>query len=654
MSKPDILDWNDGQGYRRITNWKAGVDPYRKGGDNDGQVKWLDVELGTGPDSSNQTITYNYSPNPNYMWFMDTTRGDLKITDKSCDLTKVNPGGSGCSTSGSSCLPRCRVYDKHSGNDFASHFGVNSSYVQMVGDGSVATSNYFYFGNPEYSTLPDYSPKVMPKESVICSKETLGDGQANSTFYVPTDSTGVDGIDPFTGQTNAVPRAWSGSDCGTRTTDKYDYDSALDMDLFKFIDDSNAAKCCSLSDAETSAFADVCPNPFNPSRGDTLCPSFMADYCKDHWGDNTDTGRFCTAYLQNSPSSVETVRETIMNYLVNANRTNYGKLPQDYISPSVAVNSKFRKDPNSSISNRYCTVDPVSKTGSCPRDDSKDPFMINTLPFLCTFGDKQGVQGLQGVCDDILWDYCQQFSREDIAGDSLDPTLLNICGCHLLPTTANGQSFSSPNIAGKSLYLQGQPQGASPYYNEGSASIDPNKCDPLCINSQLPTINGRCTTQQCIIDDVTINAYKSNIGSINISQNCNNGSCYFSDITVSAFNSNVDGSLQLAQDCGCCYTFTNGDVSTAQLVDCTTFQPSASCSHGGSTPVKPPPTPPSGPTNTSKTWIYAILIIIAVIAIIGMVIVFSHGREHSPEPTQVYSNAAGPYGGYYNDINRYF
>jgi hypothetical protein len=106
MSKPSILDWNDGQGYRKITNWKAGVDTNITGGVDDGKVKWLDVDvLTTGANSD--TMQYKYTTNPTHMWHLDVKNNDLRVDDGSCINTTANWKTSGCSAQGGSCMPKC-------------------------------------------------------------------------------------------------------------------------------------------------------------------------------------------------------------------------------------------------------------------------------------------------------------------------------------------------------------------------------------------------------------------------------------------------------------------------------------------------------------------------------------------------------------------
>ena len=158
---------------------------------------------------------------------------------------------------------------------------------------------------------------------------------------------------------------------------------------------------------------------------------------------------------------------------------------------------------------------------------------------------------LPGICDPSLEIYCHNCpdcgSRSDIAAD---PPTLAFCGCYAPPPTVD------PTIL---------PQ-----------------CDPLCTRiGTIPLPNGKgealqCNNSVCVIDDVSIQAAKSSIGSdsINFRQVCNTcGSgpctCIISGISITATLASIGVTSNFDQVCGpnstCLETQPDG---TDRVVDC--------------------------------------------------------------------------------------
>ena len=144
-----------------------------------------------------------------------------------------------------------------------------------------------------------------------------------------------------------------------------------------------------------------------------------------------------------------------------------------------------------------------------------------------------------GKCSSLWTQQCQNYTRSDAE----HPLIRQFCGCYLPEDQYNG------------------------------LSTDLRACDPLCSGldtvqffpSATATQPQQCTTDVCIIDDVTINVINSDLGNITfqqICQNCGPGNCrcIISDINILAQNSDL-GQLNLQQNCGSateCFAIVNG------------------------------------------------------------------------------------------------
>lgn len=130
-----------------------------------------------------------------------------------------------------------------------------------------------------------------------------------------------------------------------------------------------------------------------------------------------------------------------------------------------------------------------------------------------------------GMCSSAIKDVCAVESAQRI---SLNPTTAKWCGCHL-------------------------PVGEYQAYHR-EYGIQP-QCTPMCNRANVIQQAGRdmlpltCTTNTCIIDNVTVNLLNSNVqGGLNFQQMCGKCgagtcSCIISNSSVNIIDSTVGGSL---------------------------------------------------------------------------------------------------------------
>jgi len=418
---------------------------------------------------------------------------------------------------------------------------------------------------------------------------------------------------------------------------------------WKFIDEQTAVACCSLPANQVSAH-EQCTYAFNPTAGGaSKCSPVMSDFCTGHWGDSDQIGEQCTAFLNSSPLADNVISDTFINYVTDPARTTTsdGQVWQDYISPQVAAN-----DPTSVAADYYsrypmgnCSAGDINVKPEC-RDDSKDPFFTNTVPYLANQGLSTSNVS-KGVLDLDLDYFCQEFSRDSLVGSGsgqLDRTLLNMCGCHALglgrqpiPSSAAPATSSGDN----SMWdLRGKPQTTSPYY-QNEVQVGGESCDPMCMNSDIQNygdFGGPCTGTNCVIDNVTVNIIDSETGGINIDQACGNCSadpsgtggncsCYISDVTISEMGSDT-GAIDMTQQCGTCYVFTDDDIATAQPIEC-----------GGGSPYQPDSDlDQPGKTKKAKVHTWAaqhkvfLVAMIVIIALLFGFIIFALWKHFRGQP----------------------
>ena len=463
------------------------------------------------------------------------------------------------------------------------------------------------------------------------------------------------------------------------------------LNNYNWISEKSAMSCCGLPTSQADAYPQ-CGNistgngisprgAFNPcalSSGG-YCSLFMNLNCKDAWNtcatqitdqttceqscSNTATTASCDNFLANgSCQAVEAVRTNISEYINNSSRT-----PTDYISWKLkkvkgSPSYNYYNDNNCGDTPPYNPDDPgeyryPGSGNKCDRDDSYDPYFINTLPYLCnrTCGflracpgdnnqecndlatDSQGnlMPGTPTTrCDDLLHYFCQQFTREDVEADA---TLVSICGCSLNPP--GHIPYQPPFVNGD--YWK-QTEGTAPATSAYDTSV-PNttQCDTPCMSSRILQSAGSCVADYCIIDGVTLNYINSNPGDTNISQQCgdcgDSGTCqcYMGDITVNEFNSNNKGGLNISQYCENCY---QTDASGTYI--------QVNCQTGVPLNVDDPtdPTDPDTPDVSKPWWKKKITIIMAVIIILAFVLFLGfwyssyHRTQSVPEQVQTFDD----------------
>nr|QBK85763.1 MAG: hypothetical protein LCMAC101_03580 [Marseillevirus LCMAC101] len=412
-----------------------------------------------------------------------------------------------------------------------------------------------------------------------------------------------------------------------------------------WISDNTAAACCSMT--ATAASSEICGDfAFNPGSAGSKCPSLMADYCVNNWNScaidedrgecTSPSGTACNSYLTGGGGSVASVQETISGYINDPHRN-----PTDYIS------WKFKDQEGSPSYNYYkkwsCTVEPSGDfptTGKvCDRDDSKDPFFVYTIPYLCEH------TGIPGTCDAMLGYFCQEFDRDDLIAD---PTLLNMCGCFLLPYQQFGEAtpYSKPNLvwscqpsnrscptgtgANKCCWrdVEGVTPKESPYYTDAN-------CDPVCLNTLIPSQIGYCDRPICVIDDIVVNSVNSSNGEITLTQICgtpdpdgNYGYCYIGDVTINTDKPPI--SVDINNNCSQCFQFTDTIANSIQIeCDGSDYNPD----YPGGQPDQPEEEEEEG-RPWYKRWITIItVIIIAVLLVLGFGIgyYYRHKKVAVPE-----------------------
>jgi hypothetical protein len=139
-----------------------------------------------------------------------------------------------------------------------------------------------------------------------------------------------------------------------------------------------------------------------------------------------------------------------------------------------------------------------------------------------------------GVCQNGLKTYCSSKSTDDLIRD---PTLQRWCGCYM------------------------QDNEYSKYTNIYRIN---KECTPQCNATgviPLPTTDGvgikKCDQSTCVIDDISIQLYQSNVGDLNFSQMCPSCAvtggatcnCTLAGSTMSIIDSTVPN-MNLSQNCG--------------------------------------------------------------------------------------------------------
>ncbi len=326
--------------------------------------------------------------------------------------------------------------------------------------------------------------------------------------------------------------------------------------------DEEAFGCCT-SFPVTDAVKQSCGPKGIPGfvPGSKLCQDLMLGICEKNWDSQS-----CTLYLNNwshIPDVGPVVQDTVSNY-INGMATRY---PCKYSDGTLGTNDFTT--PTINRGKGMCTLlnGGVEGDVGTVRDDSKDDFLNTTLIKLCTATEKGG------ICDDILQQYCAQFTRNDLVNDS-SGVLQKICGCHL-PVSGQGpvqQCQSSGNDAQTCL------KNISPIIQPSQYNFPgiPLQCDPICVYTDTiqhgPAIP--CDQTVCIMENIDISLLNSTCGrGITLNQICGKGdckdagpdttqstcgkgtgNCFMSNIDVASINSNCGG-IFLNQNCNACFTF---------------------------------------------------------------------------------------------------
>lgn len=495
------------------------------------------------------------------------------------------------------------------------------------------------------SMMPGYLVSAVHKKAGPYAGYILGDQSPNNSSSTSTYQNNMCGSDgSSSNQQNILGY------CSSYYQNAYNQGKNLGH-----IDIENAVKCCSLGSTDISnninsgwAQYPLCQGAFNPGGTGNKCQPLMTSFCEKYWdSQDSEISDVCTNFIKTSPIGPSSVEQMLITYLnsrtgcdpgycssstgvCSSSNPSQTAQPVDYVSPNIAnpngtsaqkVAYQFYKNNNAcDFTDDKDNCIPICKydgndAPGCIRDDSANPFFTTTLPQMVNDAKMNpSANNSAQACDNILQAFCQSMTRDDINADisAGSMTLMDTCGCHLKPI--NG-TVTTPTNPIKMCPITAQAPSKSPYYTNTAGG---QACDPLCLNSTIQNClyssndgpdKCACTAQQCIIDNVTINEVNSSTGGINLSQSCNGGQCYISNVTVNAINSGVSGNIDFFQDCGSCYTFTGGNLSTAQQIDCGTLQP---------TVINPPspPTPSFYQKYKVMIWIGIILVILIAVVMI--------------------------------------
>lgn len=193
------------------------------------------------------------------------------------------------------------------------------------------------------------------------------------------------------------------------------------------------------------------------------------------------------------------------------------------------------------------------------------------------------------ACSLALTSLCSNYQRSDAVSDQ---NISNFCGCYL-PSQAYSQYENQFGIA--------------------------QQCDPICRpTSTIPLVNSTgqiqsCTSNICIIDDVTITIANSTVGSVTFSDICGgcagaaNCQCYINGVSINTAESSLSN-INLNQNCtGAINCYTGASGTTPVQVPC------------ASTNL---PTTPTSFLTTNEIIVFAVSLIILVIVIIVIAILY--------------------------------
>lgn len=667
-SQPQWINWNDGQGFRKLTSIQGGPSM-------SGNLTWFDwnsidpTEVSQGGSNNFGCFTYNNNPYNLFMVALNDGENNGRL------IKTPNPFYSVQQSDGKGVL-----YTDNCLNNYKSPQDAFNSLPKNPEDFSQAKQCDQV--SCDDLCAPFYNCDQF-HSSIGCDTENSNVSQCINTTN-DIDSSDYRNNNWCYGESGSVNGGRMGLDDSKTFQDFHGYistngnmyyavgTSKICSKLSNFspggnppvqlIDEINAVKCCSL-DAETISQQEangwtgypMCSQAFNPDpNASNKCHPVVSGFCNmGNWQNEPKNVKdTCINFLENSPLAPQFIQNTSYNYIINRAREDKSlgsnvSAPQDYVSRDISSSNPVS---NQYYSNAKFTPSGESCSGSnCGRDDSKDPFFKDTLPMMCN--------QQPGVCDNFLNYFCAQYSSQDIQNELSNGnyTLRNLCGCHLKQQGSDESPPGPSSPEGAILNLQGVQQTNSPYND--AITIGGIGCNPLCINSTLQNqgAGGKCETPQCVINDVTIDIINSSTGNINIGSvcgGCGDGqcSCYISDVSINEINSTSNG-INILQECGQCYTYTGNDVSNATPVDCTTLQPSSVDGGGG---VQPPSSSLSSFIQNNKRLIIVILIVLLVVfslIIFGVILKDTSSSGKVTLTKQQYQEIISPSGYSYADYN---
>lgn len=267
----------------------------------------------------------------------------------------------------------------------------------------------------------------------------------------------------------------------------------------------------------------------------------------------------------------------------------------------------------------YSTYSATGGSLIAREDQQADTEMNNLIYNVCS--------NTPGLCTDILQTVCSTVTTQDLKDN---PTIQKWCGCYL--PDAQYSKWTDLYGISKECTPQCSIPGIIPLTDETGVQLK------------------KCKQSTCVIDNVSIDLYKSRVGTdgggISINQICsscgdpNSGNtgrcdCRMTGLTVISANATISGGINISQSCGstiCSLESKDslGNVTTTQVP----------CSSDGSTNPTTDVTNSTilGKTSAEKFKRTKILILFGIVIIILIIIcvVFTYGRP-AIENTIIYN-----------------
>lgn len=376
---PNYIDWNDGQGYRKITNVRGGTTDY----DQAQFLRWLTWTNDGTPQTNGGEQTYKSSSGAVYSYSNTDQPGDISFQaqsdiDKSAntgtpmfnklflndnnemriasswynntDPSQYCRGGPSGSNDGSD-QTFCRMYSRHdnSGGNFGNDVYLEKPRVGQctaLDDNGKCVNDYqnntfAYVKNGGTVPVYDGSNSNNPgsPSGAVCQSVYREGGIYNDQFK----NLATGGYSPSTNCNTPNTKFYPIVPSNVNGSPKWNSMNP-DTGELTFLDQKNIVNCCSLPlfnlDGSSIAASEYpqCLGDyavFNPALKNNYCSDAVIDYCQNSWtSDNTgEIGSVCSNFLQNSPVAGNTTITMIQRYITDNDRN-----PHDYISPKLAVN----------------------------------------------------------------------------------------------------------------------------------------------------------------------------------------------------------------------------------------------------------------------------------------------------------------------------